>query len=210
MLLWCIKTGQRWGRLGGWCISTVRDPGFFEFFTRLSLGCGLCPHLPNSCWRSRPRIHIQEPEGQEERRRAHPLPLKTVSSTCIALTRTQTYGHHADTREIDKYGLCSGEKCAQLNVRLISEQSEEWNFDKQRAVFNTDLVWPETQVPLPRLTSIPRTKDTRRVSGPDRNSSQLVYKCRLLRSAFLGSSFRLSLYEPSKHLMYMHGFHLAS
>lgn len=136
---------------------------------------------------------FQEPEGQEGRRRTHPLPLKTVSSTCISLTRTQAYGHHTDARETDKYGLCSGEKCAQLNVRLIWEQSEEWIFDEPRAVFDTDPFWLETQIPLPLLTSIPHS---------ERNGNQTLEESRV-HSSFLNAT---SFTQPSYVLPFAYPF----
>lgn len=156
----------------------VRDPGFFQFLTLPFLGCGLSPHIPNGCWRSSPHIHIPRTRRREEKKMDLPSVFKDNYLHLHFIDQNSGIWPHTAVRETGQWDLHSGGKCAQLNVRLIWEQSAEWIFDRQGAAFGTDLFWPQSLIPFPLLTYIPHSEsswetDTGRIPDPCRNSSDL-------------------------------------
>ena len=119
LLLSCIKAGWRSAKQD-WCgVSTVRDPGFVQFFTLLSLKSGVYLHILNGCWRASPLIHIPRTRRAGGKKKGSPSAFKDRFLHLHLIDENSSIWSHIDARETDKYGLYSGEKCAQLNVRLI-------------------------------------------------------------------------------------------
>lgn len=158
---------------------------------------------------------FQEPEGQEGRRRAHRLPLKTVSSICNLIDQNSSIqSPHRCKGYWQTWSVFRGEVCpAKCEVNWRAKWRMDIWWARSSLWYRSLLAWDTNSMTTfdfyPSFWRKWKT-DPRRVPGPYRNSSHLVFKCNLLHSAFLGSSFCLSLYEPSKHLILMQGFYLAS
>lgn len=147
---------------------------------------------------------FQEPE-KEKRRRAHPLPLKTVSSTCISLLWELRHMATKSCKGNWQMWSILREKYTQQNVRLIWKRRGEWIFNGQEAVFVTDLFQLQSlhHYHFWLISLILKVTGKQTFLNTTTVQTFVVFKCRLLCPAFLGSSSCLSAapYELSKQVM---------